>query len=461
MASALLLSLLTSSCALVPAELNLFPLYRHRLDRENALLELDVLWPLVHWERTRTGGSDFRIRPLYRRVAEAEWTEHQFLWPLGRVRVDARETRSRLLPLWWHVTRENDRGQTETDWTVALLAWGGSTDGEHTHLALLPFYADVPGFLGYDRFVTHLFPLHVHLERGDSRAEILLWPLIGWGGDGERRSWHRFLPFYSVNVDRERFERYHVLWPFVHWGTENLGGDDPVRQFAFFPFFGRRVSERTDAWTVAWPLLQKLAVEDRLYQLDAPWPIFRRRVEETTAGRIDQWWVMPFVARTVAPRQRSWVWLWPLVWSRHFEDPEGTQDQLWVLPFFWSVRREREDGTRDAFWKVWPLWHHDRRHDGNADWSVLSPWPWRAGNAYGVEEAYGWLWTLARGRSAPDDSSLDVAGHLFTTRTRRGRTQTSVPFLFSYEDDEDGATLRLLQFLPIPLGGGRTEEAPR
>src|SRR6185295_495702 len=39
-------------CALMPAELNLTPLWFHRLDEDGKLLEFDALWPIVHYERT-------------------------------------------------------------------------------------------------------------------------------------------------------------------------------------------------------------------------------------------------------------------------------------------------------------------------------------------------------------------------------------------------------------------------
>ena len=73
----------------MPGELNLSPIYRHRLDGDGSVLEMDVLWPLVHYEKTPEGGSDFRIRPFYRYVSATSPTgrpaeEHQFLWPLGR-----------------------------------------------------------------------------------------------------------------------------------------------------------------------------------------------------------------------------------------------------------------------------------------------------------------------------------------------------------------------------------------
>jgi hypothetical protein len=86
--------------------------------------------------------------------------------------------------------------------------------------------------------------------------------------------------------------------------------------------------------------------------------------------------------------------------------------------------------------------------------------PWRDGNAYSIEEHYGFLWQLASGRQrAADDHAVDLVARLFTRRQRQGETTASVPFLFSCERDQSGATtLRLLQFLPIPLGGGAPAE---
>ena len=71
------------------------------------------------------------------------------------------------------------------------------------------------------------------------------------------------------------------------------------------------------------------------------------------------------------------------------------------------------------------------------------------------------LWEILRGwQRARDDDSLDVVGRLLTTRTRKEETTASVPLLFNYERGKDGArTLRLLQFLPIPLGGATTATA--
>ena len=68
----LALLLLLPSCSLMPRELNLTPIWFHRLDEQGNMLECDFLWPIVHYEQTPEGGHDFRIRPFYRRVTESE-----------------------------------------------------------------------------------------------------------------------------------------------------------------------------------------------------------------------------------------------------------------------------------------------------------------------------------------------------------------------------------------------------
>ena len=127
------LALLLPGCAALPAEFNLSPVFRQRLDAEGRALEVDVLWPLFHYERTPEGGDDFRIRPFWRRITGHDPTgvvEHQFLWPFGRSVADPVEQSSRLFPFWWHRDRENDKGQRETDWYFLFpFVWGGTGAG--------------------------------------------------------------------------------------------------------------------------------------------------------------------------------------------------------------------------------------------------------------------------------------------------------------------------------------------
>lgn len=451
--------LLATGCALLPDEFNLSPIYRHRMDADGSVREMDVLWPIFHYRKTEDDGWEFRVRPLYRYVSETPELpadEHQFVWPLGRVYNDEEETRARFFPLWRYSSRPNDEGLRETDWYFAILLWGGTReDGQENYFAFLPFYADIPDFLTYDRFQAHLFPLHVGLEKADVNSHLFLWPLIGFGSNEEgTKFWHRILPLYGVTVDEERYERYTALWPFFHWGTEGLDTDDPISRFFFFPFWGQQDSNKVSAWTVLWPFFQKIASENSLFKLDLFWPIFRYQAIERTNRWMRQWWVWPFVGNTVTQDRDAWSLLWPFIWLSEYDDPDGTQNNDWVLPFYWRVRKDRTDGKPDDYTKFWPLYHSEELPSGESEAQFPSPWLWRASYADGVDAHYGWIWTLAKSRATPTSHNFDLAAHLYTSSERDGRSQSSVPLLFNYESDGDGATLRLLQFLPIPWWGG-------
>ncbi len=462
-------AVLAPGCTLLPAEFNLSPLYRQRLAEDGSPLEWDVLWPIFHYERTPEGHDDFRIRPFYRRIGEPNATEHQFLWPLGRVRADHEESHSRLFPLYSHRSRLDEDGHRDVDWYALFpFVWGGSHEqGEEDYLAVLPFYADIPQFVTYDRFRAHLFPLHVEVQKEGHSHHLWLWPLIGIGYCAEaNHQWFRVLPLYSQDIEPGRHERYWYLWPFIHWSLENQDSDDPVHTFWLWPLFGFRRSHEVDGWSFLWPFFEKTSRRDHFYKLNLLWPIFHY-YENAQEDHVVQWWLWPLVGRVVSDDQRSWNFLWPLIWWREYHDPDGTDRQTWILPLFWHVDRDRADGSSERFVKIWPFAHRMVQRDAEGrpvggDWSILSPWPWRQGNAYGVAEAYGFLWELARGRQrSADDDSFDLAGHLFTWRRRGDKIQASVPLLFNYESDADGSTVRLLQFLPLRFGPAGTTEPGR
>ena len=466
-----LLGLSTGACSLLPRELNLTPVWFHRMDAEGNLLEWDAAWPIVHYERTPEGGDDFRIRPLYRRVTNPstelpadESVDHQFLWPLGRVQSYPKQTHARLFPLWSWRSVDNEEGQPETDWYLLFpFIWGGSgAGGDEDYLAVLPFYADIPQFLSNRRFRAILFPLWVAHEKYDHFHQLLLWPLIGWSNCAEgTHSWFRVLPFYGHDIEQGRHDRRFLLWPFFSWSDDNLDAKSgPSSAFFFLPFFGWRSGPAVTGWTALWPLFQSTSFREHFFVLNVLWPFYRYYYNKDQ-DNVTSWWLWPFFGRTISDDQDSWTALWPLIWWRHYRDPDGTNSQQWVLPFFWRIALDNKDGSKDRYHKLWPLWHDANLTDKDdntvtSDWSLLSPLPGHKGLMYGWQEAYGFLWELARGiQRAPDDSAVDVVGRLYTHRARKDGTTASVPFLFNYEADETGArTLRLFQFLPIPLGGG-------
>jgi hypothetical protein len=485
------------SCAWMPSEFNLSPLYRHRLDKDGSVLEMDVLWPIIHYETLPDGGTDFRIRPLYRRVEKPDTpgfgekgekgdgtasrgtqVDHQYLWPLGRVRVRENETHARFFPLWNHDSRQFIDGRRESDWYFLFpFFWGGSNQKApglpvERYFGMFPLWLDAPGqFLTYDRLTFHFWPLHTRTEKDGRVGHIFLWPLIGYGdSDRENQSyWYRFLPFFSFNAREGQYERYSVLWPFFSWATDLMDTDDPLESFNFWPLCGWQTSKKRNTWSFLWPFFRGQEIQGKKSQLDLFWPFFHSLDDNTTGRDIHTWWLWPFVSRTKAKHQSSWSFLWPLIWWREYDDPDGKQTQQWIVPFFkhvhrtWMVDEKKENAWQkageDDYLQIWPLFHNETRRDGRAEFAIPSPWFYRNGNEEGVGEAYDWLYTLYRTRSrAPDDHSAECAVNLFTTRARGQRTQTSVPFLFSYESENGAGTFYLFNCIPFRFGdkeGGR------
>lgn len=461
---------LTAGCSLMPRELNLTPLWFHRLDAEGELLEWDAAWPLLHYERTPEGGDDFRVRPLYRRVTQPvdelpadSSVEHQFLWPLGRVQSYPDQTHARVFPLFSYREAIGEAGIPEVDWYALFpLLWGGSGGDDEDYLALLPLYADIPEFLSYRRFRTVLFPLWTSFEKNDRHHQMLLWPFVGWSNGEGGHSWFRVLPFYAHEIEEGRHERRAVLWPFFNWGQENQdAASGPVDTFLFWPLVGWRNGPQVSGWTALWPFFSGTSKEGHFSVLSLFWPVFRyywNRAEDN----VTSWWVWPLFSKVDSDDQTGWSALWPLIWWREFVNPEGTNSQQWLLPFWWRVAQDYEDGRKQRYSRLWPLGHYDYEYDADGEavrgeWSLLSPLWGRNSMTYGLQEAYGPFWELARGVTrSKDDHAVDLLGRAYTQRDRADGATASVPFLFNYERDRAGArTLRLFQFLPIPLGGGK------
>jgi hypothetical protein len=494
-----LIPALLASCGVLPDEFNISPLYRHRIGPEGQVQEVDVLWPLVHWERNpETGGSDTRLRPVWRKqtIPARDRVEHQFLAPLGDAYEDPEESKLSLFPFWYYRKHleMGQEGAWDIDWNVLYLLYGGyAADGEN-YLGLLPFYGKLRDFLTYDEFGWFLFPLHVWWRKGTAKSDMYLWPLISWGDDGQEGGahWFRFLPFYGESIRPGKSASHSLLWPFFHWDYQ-LTRSGRVDGFFFWPFFGWSLGPRYRLWTWLWPLFRygyeiaEEGAEPRYWQLDAPFPFVRYRWDDTTSREITQQWFFPLFGHTTTTTKDALSVLFPIGWFETWEDATSRHEQTLILPFYYDIisRRKKaqplvsglgegseEDGqasaagppSGDALYeegrlrrlRFWPLFSKREQHDGSWSWQFLDLWPYDGDYAYGINEAYDWVWVLAeQSGDARGNSRFRSFANLYSSRNFAGRRfQSSVPFLFNYVEDEDGkATLRLLQCIPIRWGG--------
>ncbi len=461
------LAVLLQGCRLFPVEFNLGPLYRHRLNSRKEVVSLDFLWPIFHYEKLPGGGWEFRVRPFYRKVSHPSGAEiHQFLWPLGYVASDPRETKARLFPLaFWRLHR-NEKDQEDLDWGFLFpFFWGGSSESKkEDYFAFFPLYGRIPQFMSYDEAGWFLFPLYVWSEKGTSHTRSVLWPLFGegWGDKKGDASWFRALPFYARSDKPGRWWNRAYLWPFFQVGAENLDGRDPRRYWFLFPLAGRSKGRDSQAWTFLWPFFRYRSKDPSSYKLDAPWPLFRL-ADETGRGpegepdRTRQWWITPFYSSTTSKKQWTRVILLPLFWMRKYRDLAMKFRGSYFLPFFWRTVTKRLDGWRDSTTRFFPLLAVDRgTQDGG--WHTVrfpDPIPFRLDSGEGYRELYDFLWNLYTRRRRGKNVSVTTPANLFCNDRIEGDTTWSVPFLFHLEREKSGRKIfRLFHIIPIPLGGG-------
>lgn len=460
----LLAALASQGCRMMPPELNLGPLYRHRIAPSGEVAVMDVLWPIIHYESLPEGGYDFRVRPLYRKVHhEARRAEeHQFLFPLGRAASDPEESSFRLFPLAWWRQHRDERDQEDIDWYFLFpLFWGGRSESGEDYFAFFPLLGRIPEFLSYDEVGWFLFPLRVWSEKGRAHTRSVLWPLAGTGwGDAEGdASWWRVLPFFAAS-DKPG-ERWHCayLWPLFSHGEENLGGRDPRSYWFLFPLFGRSRGSVSASWTLLWPFFRSESINPESTRWDGPWPLFRY-VDETAPGpsgepeRFRQWWLAPFYAATDSERQWARVVLFPLIWLRDYHDQAIDTWGTYVLPFFWSTGSRRAGGYERRLTRLFPLLAVEGDSEGGHAVRLPDPIPWSLDQGEGYREFFDFLWNLYTRRRRGDRVSVATPANLLCHDIVGGTTTWSIPFLFHTEHRAGGPmTLRLLHLFPIRIGG--------
>jgi len=382
----------------------LFPLYSGWQDRESGLSGWNLLWPLVHYERTP---SSFE-----------SW----------------------LLPLFWI-----DRSESES-MTMALGLWW-SRQWDHSRFRLL-----APLYLDFDQNgsgQTHLLPLYSELRRGDgyrkrfflgplwigtrdprhdmSQTDIL-WPLVSFGHEGNHSQlrvlpvyWQEtspgsrfrlaspaFLPPYYVDI-RDGQKRTWHLWPFYGFTSEPGYREDSM----LWPLL--RYGRSEDGRRSSWQFLTAYADRDGDEGFTGLFPLWHRyhTARNSDTVTLVSWW------RDHGDSERQFSLL-------HLGDPDlslftvsrqGEKSHQHLLPLFWHSFNPQ--AQRRDFALAWPLYTY--RHRGEAVRHRL-------------------LWKLLYTESGPDKSE---SGFLWRLIHVKRDTRESIfefnPFYYR-ETHADGAT---------------------
>ena len=457
------------------------PLYERDRPIPPAPLMTDVLLPFGHGESS-TGLETRGVRPLWRSFESDAAVGTEILYPLYRTRDERGEVLTRLFPIYWHDEFRRMDGSVDSDTALfPFFLWGSDPD-EGGYFLFFPFGGTLNQKLLDQRMTVVLFPLYVRTANDDWRGNHVIWPLIHWGSDGKDLHAWRFWPLYAENHHDGLFHRHSLLWPLIHWNEEDLNKAHPTKSWAVWPLAGYEGSVNDEQYqaTVLWPFFT-WADGPRAWERSIPFPLFRRRMEWESTDRQGN----PILTSEL-------LWLWPFYGAFDREDANHTRFYAWPLVFTWDIAESglREKGTVinpfyrsvvhetvggepvDRWWKLWPLAEGERRRDGTAGWSALSPIPWFRWPEFDAN--WGIFFELARRRSAPDGSrSTDLLFSMIRSRTgpagehhriplvmradrdRTGQSWSILEGLLGGETDAGGrSSLRLLWLLRIPLSGG-------
>lgn len=408
-----LLAVLLAGAPALAVDLKLWPLFDYRSHAATAERQLNLLGPLVHYESGPAGWS-LAIRPLLHLKRPADGRDNQVavLYPLSFARWNEESSATRIFGLFTIDTRgasERKPEQWERRVNVYPFLFYRYSAAEGRRLSVVPFYADLREFFGYERIRMVLFPAFLKLEEPLSERTWLMFPFVSWAGGAQGRGW-RVWPIFGWSEDGERARFHYVLWPFyinqeLHWTRPErerrlvvlpfyAALDAPEQRTRAFlgPLFTHSINDRehTETWGFPWPLwlYQRDTKADRALTLRlAPfyqdrrqgnlrakfvlWPLFRERVTETDDHFFLRRDFLFVAGRSITERQfahrhqRTLSTLFPL-WRGSSDDG----DRRFGAPALLDALVPRNEIIDAAWAPLWRLYRSEIRQDTPRRWGV-------------------------------------------------------------------------------------------
>jgi len=457
-----------SACAGLDWDLNPFYVGNARVTERGAESRATSAGPF--WDDTRTPDRrETAFHPLWRRVATSTETRAQVLDPLFAARWTADESSYRFLALSWAKTHSSGSTSPDTDFMFFPIFWfGRGPREEENYFAFFPLFGTIKTFMGFSEMSFFLFPLYYRAMKNITEPETFysLTPFIGWVDGGPRDgSWH-LLPIAGHWQYEGKYDKWSVLWPFVHWQRNDLDTSDPTRDVTVWPLFGIETGKRKRYLTFLWPFFrfksqryvetdaQGLPYEEVYFRNDYLWPFFQR--EHTR--EFDRLRLFPFYAHYESPEISSQAWAVPLFWLREVREPGErgwTKRTFDFVPFVHHEAKEFRDGRApDGMFKLWPLFS-TKSEAGVDETKVIALLPMDVERYTSDFEAnWGPLFELYRNRRTADGDRDGAAAFRLVQWSATGdERRFSLPLLASARWDDRRWRSDLLLGL-IRIGGG-------
>lgn len=391
-------------------DVKLWPLIDYHRDASGACA-LHLLGPLFAYE-TGGGTSALTLRPLFS-LTRGPHEHHQFalLYPIFVSRWDTEQTDFRFFGLIsYHTEPARHPDEWDKRFTVFPFVFYRYSHTRGTSLSVLPFYADVRDFFGYERVQMIAFPLYLHLQESLVERTWLPFPFVSWAGGMLGRG-VRVFPFYGWDQEGETNRFTYIMWPFYISQERHFTRPERERRLIVFPFYSSIDSLTIRSRAVVGPFFTHSV--DQSKQTDTwgfPWPLWLSQRDLRTGARTGLRWA-PFYEDTHFGNLHSHFVLWPayrwstqevddyrhtrsdafLVLYRNIEDTQlARRHHRHLHTLFPLFRASEEDGDRelstlaifDALFPrnptiqqlYAPLWQlYIRRQEGEepARWSLL------------------------------------------------------------------------------------------
>jgi hypothetical protein len=285
-----------------------------------------VAGPFYEKQQAADGKSFVAVRPFYSSASDPtnRMSTSEYLWPLGHSRTLGDDSFWRFLLLYGDNFDTRDPDARYRTVLFPLLFWGRDAKREK-YFAIFPLGGKLHEYLMCDKITFAMFPLYAHTQKKSLETYSYLWPIVSsTKGDGIRR--FRVFPFYGKSVNRDKWTKTFVLWPFWNSARYNYP-QSKGHAYVLFPLFGRINLSDQQGWMVVPPFIRwtKSAKET---MVNCPWPFI-----QYVSGAEEKLYLWPLWGHKELGPVKSSFYLWPIGHYKQVERPRYTLTRAMVLPF--------------------------------------------------------------------------------------------------------------------------------